>query len=817
MRTKLILIFLIVALCFTNFTFVLGADEKVTEEEKVITALNMHPGSVVNKESFIYALMAFVYDDPKMCGNAEELARANGLLDEDENFDPSGTVSYIDGVKYAVKLLGYHFEAEQNGGTDSAYMQVAARLGITKGISASTKRITSKVACTMLYQMLEVAPVVFDFSGKYTIKSETTLIGMHRGIGIVKGLVTADISTSIYGENGTDDGQIAIDEVEYLVKDIDTEGLLGKNIEAYAQYDEDISTILYIAEVERKNEELVIEAENIREISTDFSEIKFETDERVKKAKLSPIIRVIYNGEYYGSYSVDDLKPSVGNIRLLDNNGDSSYDVVFVSNYQTVVVSSTDARKKAIYNDYKFDSCIDVLELDDDYRICKIFKGGKEIEFSEINSSDVLSVLESKGENEKIIKIFVSEHAPLVGKVARENREENTIFLNGAEHRTTDDLYKHIQNKGLVIAIGKEFEFSFDYMGNVVYMTTVLDNSYYVFLKTKVDNDYDSYYMLCMDMNEEWKNIKLSEKVFIDDVRYLAEDAYEIIKNLEPELIKLKFNSAGEIKRISLPVASSTYKKDTFTKSPFSSVLYRKYPNCFNMMWYMENDVRVLVFPDDSSSREKNDYYTVAAAEYFTVEQNYNISVYDVDKFGFTKMIVAKGNNSGATSDYFVITGKSRSILNDEAYTFLEGGMGTYPKISVPVKDDSIAADIECGDVIRVSLNREGVVDTIEKICSLKDFQHSDPGTYYDAKGKTVVATIIDEDIANGRVMLDCSPENDATSIVSLKVNLGVKVVNYEPGADECTHSDMVSLRIGDKIVARLDSGVISSVVRVLD
>ena len=65
--------------------------------------------------------------------------------------------------------------------------------------------------------------------------------------------------------------------------------------------------------------------------------------------------------------------------------------------------------------------------------------------------------------------------------------------------------------------------------------------------------------------------------------------------------------------------------------------------------------------------------------------------------------------------------------------------------------------------------------------------------------------------------MLDCSPENDATSIVSLKVNLGVKVVNYEPGADECTHSDMVSLRIGDKIVARLDSGVISSVVRVLD
>ena len=215
MKSRVVSLLIVFILCVCNVAL---ADEpvKALTDEEVLIALNIYPGDTVNGESFMYALMGFIYDEPENYGSAEELARARGIISGVEAFEPKSFVSFDEGIRYAVRILGYSYEAEQKGGTKSAYRTVAARLGITKGISNSTKRITKDIACTMLYRMLDVEPAVYSISKKeYVAEKNTTLIGLMRNIGTVKGIVTADNKTSIYEKDGVKDGYIEIDETKY--------------------------------------------------------------------------------------------------------------------------------------------------------------------------------------------------------------------------------------------------------------------------------------------------------------------------------------------------------------------------------------------------------------------------------------------------------------------------------------------------------------------------------------------------------------------------------------------------------------------------
>ena len=76
----------------------------------------------------------------------------------------------------------------------------------------------------------------------------------------------------------------------------------------------------FIKEKESKNKVLNIEADNIYNVSDDFSVIEYSEGARNVKAKLTAVPRIIYNGVYYDEYTTSDLMPDVGNITLVDNN-----------------------------------------------------------------------------------------------------------------------------------------------------------------------------------------------------------------------------------------------------------------------------------------------------------------------------------------------------------------------------------------------------------------------------------------------------------------------------------------------------------------
>ena len=90
---KITKVFISFALLFsvTNISF---AETNVTEEDiEMLKALNIYPGAETDKDSFIYALAGFLFDNPQGGGTAEDIARMTGMIGIDESYKNTSNIN----------------------------------------------------------------------------------------------------------------------------------------------------------------------------------------------------------------------------------------------------------------------------------------------------------------------------------------------------------------------------------------------------------------------------------------------------------------------------------------------------------------------------------------------------------------------------------------------------------------------------------------------------------------------------------------------------------------------------------------------------
>ena len=107
--------------------------------------------------------------------------------------------------------------------------------------------------------------------------------------------------------------------------------------------------------------------------------------------------KVIYNGKYYGAFDTS-LVPKVGQIKLIDSNNDSAYDVLDITAYEIYYVSTKDSTNYQIIDNYvqPADNKVLVLDTNKDDNLSIVNKDGKEISFSSISTGNIICVLKSK-------------------------------------------------------------------------------------------------------------------------------------------------------------------------------------------------------------------------------------------------------------------------------------------------------------------------------------------------------------------------------------------------------------------------------------
>ncbi len=615
--------------------------------------------------------------------------------------------------------------------------------------------------------------------------------------------------TSIYGVDGAKEGYIAIGEERYAATGIEVDDLLGKNVVAYVRENgvQDYE-IVYVGEDVRQNDELIIAAEDIQEAAEDFSYIKYVNEnDRVKNAKLTAALKVIYNGEYYADYTVSDLYPQIGRVRLVDNDTDGKYDIVFVESYETMVVSSV--VDSEIYSRYDFDGAIKMLDTDQDGDVvkCSIYKGGKKAALGDIKANDVLSVGVSKNADGQIITIHISQEK-ITGTVGSVDRDEMEIEVDGEVYRMAQDFIDFVDAKAYDLSLGKENEFYLDGFGNVVFAKSTGDSEYSLIYKVTTEDD--EYFVTYMDMDGEWYTAKIAQKLRLDDNTYFSEDVYEALKEESMQLVKIKKSSAGEIKKIETPEETSQSRENGFTKTAQSSMMYRSGPKTFANAIYLNSDAKVIVLPQDSSNKESIE--VKAAASYFIGDKKYPVCAYDIDEFGFTGLVSVVENDDVITArrkNSFVVVTKVMQALNadDEIVPSIVGSMGNLQVRFTGTSEDTFE-DVMPGDIINVSVNNKGEVDLVTPVFSLSEsFVSNGASDYYLTR--VIISGFVEKvDDTATKIRLNCGG-ND----ISFRVTSSTTVSAYDPVTKSCRALSVPQLKGGDKVVCRVSWGQLSEMV----
>ncbi len=824
-----------IILCVATITsMVTPAFAAMDSDGKVdaLRELGIYQENPVTYDKFITSLAGFYYDDPADIGSAETFARSLGMIESEEVYKGQSALTIGEALKLAVIALGY----KPVLGADGNYVQKATEVGIADKISAKTgDKLKADIAVDILYDMTEVAPVVKTYSGKngptYEIANKETLLSINRDIYEIKGLLTGTETTSIYGQGSkAKEDHIVIDGTTYFVGEDNYDDLLGKNVIGYAQETEDVtSTVLYIGENEGRNKALTIDCEDITEIGDSISHITYqETKAKTKKLNIIASPRVIYNGIFLEDYVKDDF--CHGMLELIDYDGDNVYDVIKITEYQTMVVEAVDSREKVVKNRYRFYGCLDEIVLNEQKNSevkFRIFDSlGAEVDFSAIKVDDVLSVVESR--DGSLVDVYISGNDKMAGTITGLNNAEDIVFIDREGFEKSEDFIKFLTNTGKTLQLGDLYTFYFDNFGKIAYIKEKQINDYNVLIKIGIDSETDEYYAVHMDMNGDWYTTPISMKATIDGAKSGSYEAdMELLKTnikANPEIVILKYNSKNEI--INIDTAGSyvpnadgenTANNDSAFCSAAGEYCYRdnRYfqRGSTTDIVYPEDDAKVIVIPSENTTRQEGwEIYNVGS--FFKVNNStaYQIEYFNPDKFKFSDLFVVKEAgvpaDSGMSRALYVVTGFKQLLVDGEVYPVIEGSVDGFMNLSFLGNraDVFTSKSVKIGDVINFSLDSDGRIKNVVNQHSLENFQNKQASLYGETALNAGKVKFIDYEA--GKLMLDSNGTQ-----TPFRISPTMQVTVYYGSGDGCESKSLNSINTGDNVLIRTTWGKVVEIV----
>lgn len=477
-------------------------------------------------------------------------------------FAPDDEIRYNDACAVMVRILGYNFGQSEN------YVTEANKYGIINGAASDNDKVTRRSALRMMYNMLfsKLNMEVTINNIKVTEKGlfMTERFGIHETYGVVED----DGTTALAGVSTIGKDNIKIDGNVYADKT--TADCLGCNVYAYYKEIDGSDTVIHINVPDTKN---IIEEYNASDIK-DFDGSGYEvyTNEQKNKSKARKLVKdykIIYNTEAVtGGISQNELKkymkPYAGNVKLIDNNNDGSFDIVIVVSYETVVVKWFAGNTKTVYNKY---ADPESLSFDGIERVEAEDLSGNYMTVDSVAENNVLSVMRSISGD--YIKVIISgEYAQ--GTVLSATGDMEEITIGDKTYAVAEELKQYVT----LPPMGTKVKAFLRHDGKIAYIENqVGENGLMVYIQKAYysDNNSDRVILRTYNENKEAKDITVAERVNIDGQTFkTAEKVMEYIKGQGTGLNNvalMKFNDAGEAVSIDLPYKDGNYTSGETEKS----------------------------------------------------------------------------------------------------------------------------------------------------------------------------------------------------------------------------------------------------------
>lgn len=737
------------------------------------------------------------------------------------NEKKDATVSVADALKYAVITSGYRVLAESNGGDNTAYAKIAADTGISDGIlKTSAKTVTFEDAVTILFNMLDTAPMLqrnsYGNQSDYVVANGETMLSYRMNVKKIEGIVSATPLTSIYNAEGCVDGTIELDMNEYAVVDNkDFSSFLGKKVEAYVKYDKfGEETLIHMAV--DNSEEKIIEAEDIENVNLKEGYIEYVYNNySVKRFKLNYPPKVIYNDRFCSDYTENDFMPEIGQVRLVDNNADNRYDVIFIDSYAEMRVNSRATKDMTIVNKNKYEGALVSITLDGETeKKVKILKEGKEIAFGEISIGNTLLVKESK---DKIaVTVLVSDEA-VEGCLNSYNTNENEITVDGTVYKITNGLIKTQTAKenataegAVCFEIGAKYRVFIDAFGNAAYAEKMQEMNYYLYFKSYLDDGTDNVYIVYMNMNNEWNTAPLNNKVMWEGQRVSTQVLLKQLEGEKPQLVKMDFNGKGEVNKIELAHDTDLYEENTFTRTSVVSGYYYSAQRTIDYKLYANSGAVVLKMPIDDKIMDTTLYKFEPVESNFRNDKNVQCRAYDIDEYNFASVFSVELSSStlggSLSSDYFLVTKTKDVLYEDEKATEIVGMLGRFSNFSFIVKDEELASKVKKGDLIRYHQNEKGYLDYLTIEFAMGD-KFSGRWDLPNGSSRLVAGVIQLIDVEKGIMRLDCGGNSKTHMIVGTN-----SVIFYDKSSGDVRIGGLSELAAGSSIVINFDFHKMSAI-----
>ncbi len=653
---------------------IFGIDHLMTRGEAAEAVARMALGGV---NGFGEAHKVFS-DVPEEHKNFAGISAAHdiGIIsgDGDSRFRPDDYVTETELIYMTMRAIGY---SEKILGSSAALMGYCDRLDILEDVEGDEESglISRGNAAIMLYNALLAPTIEMSLSSESTVyypEGENTLYKKH-GITLTKGVVNENSITRLDGNPKTDEYAADISGTKFVDKTNQLKNLLGREVIVATHKSAKDSIVLawqtYEDEVvELTDSVLVSTAADIAK-GTIITETESGNE---KKYSIGQDAKVVVNGYADPYWENEDLVLNGGSLMLVNNDKDSTFDVVFVKKYSLHEVASvvTDEENITIVNTDGVKTVLDKATL----RITSPLGGT--LSASKIKKDTLVKIYDtSEGKNAEVT--VYSE--PVTGKLNSKNNdgfviegEKYTMSAYYEKNRTADEpgigsvVKAFVEENGVILWMEEYTEGSTDWIIGFSQATGtdgVLETS------TR---------MKIFDQSGKWNIFETADKVKLDGAMKTKTELAEIFANAkassnwvyEKNFIRYKLNGDGEIREIDSVVENED--SEFRMMGNIASGLYSKESGAFwlehKQVAAVKDNTPVFVIPtvggQYTTDTSFDDVYRVASSVTTVVgnrsSQTQNVDMFLPDDVGMPSFLVRKENYSAST-------GGLASVTNDNA------------------------------------------------------------------------------------------------------------------------------------------------------
>ena len=666
---------------------------------------------------------------------------------------PDKEISVDEACKILVCVLGYRTPASLYGGWYDGYNQMSGSLKLLKGTDFSGTDKLSWENCVIVLNNTLNTNILSQGSSLDKLEEKETLLKSVFSVEYDSGIVSETKDASLSKSDGSGSGEITVIGDRTLNSgDTDINDYLGFNVKYYYRTDSGDDTLILCRPI--KNRVKTIKTCDL--ISFSDGIYTYYEGSSKKDAVLAKGYDFIYNGRLYASgYDKELYIPKSGYVKLIDNNNDGKFDVIFSWDFISRIVKNINVSDEYISFDYEGSGIhsIDVKNSD-----VKVYTSdGNETELSAIKAGNAIfaAVSGKDGEQDRLYTIYVSAKT-LIGEVVSKSADKIAVKTDDGTAEYNIDPNNENRYKLDKLKTGAEETFYINLNGEIFACAGSVDSSMKTafLISAYVSEDNEKLFLKILTTGNEFANLECRKNFTLSgayDSKYPSKRTNVSIKsaqighnilargvNMINDVIRYKLDENGKVTVVETAVPCKGTDADGnpdmtgdgfhYILKDFKELMYSSHSNAFmpalrlkkmNDLILLDSDRTFFTVPEkyDDTVSLKSQY---AATGYLQNDRSQKVKLFATS--GQSKaadIIVRAGDAKGSPSDTSVVYGVMGvpEVLNsNDEVVWQINAVNKGARVSYQTDDKDILNGVGKGDLIRVSTDAGGGIGNLERV-----------------------------------------------------------------------------------------------------